>query len=173
MKSIAETFIAGHGIKAGFRPAATEGVFISLLCTLSKHGLLQEAVDLINETTGDTFEGSIGGIQAIGSTPHIPYLYKTPETIDLLLLTVPHRIGGSGTVLISIPEHLHEGTRSGRRSLTKSVDTINGLNIGAKLYLTASNPPQLGIINYTSHKELLELVQGLDLPGPTRDKVVQ
>lgn len=165
MKSVSTTFLEGFDITPQYRPIGTEQIIIGLLSTLAKHGYLEEAVGLIEENTDYVFTGSLAGISEVASTDVIPFLHKVPIAITVYLHLLPY--------LDSTEEYVHVPYtyEKDKRHIMTAVDHLNSLNLPFKVCLM-SRGTDLLIINATQKDKILEIVQPLNLPMPTLDRIM-
>ena len=174
MKSVASTLLEGFELTPNFRPSLLEDIVIGLISTLAKHGYLEEAVESIEKYTELIFTGNLDVISKVSSNDNIPYLFRYPDAISLLLNLLPSIAVIGEHDVVDIPSTILVGNnpRVQKRNLTKAIEVLNRLDIGVKFYLPYAAITQIAIINYEDHQDLLDILATLDLPTQVQDRIL-
>jgi len=170
MDSIASNLLAGFGVTGLLRPATTESVVVGLVSILAKHDLLKEAVELIEARTDLIFEGNLTTIKSIATHSDISFLYKYPDAIALLLHITPTLAIIDGHSEIGVLP-LSGTPRARKRSLVKSIEVLNSMDMGFKLYVP-SGDAELALISYETDEELRDIIVSLELPTQIQDRLM-
>lgn len=174
MKSIATTFLEGFGVSPEYRPVGLESILISMLIVAAKQGSLDAMIEQIESTSDYEFTGSLEAIKQVAVTEFIPYLHKNPETIMLLLSLQADLLEIDRYAIIDTPEDfIKTYPYVTRRELLKYIEVFNRLDCGVKLYAQqGSGIDKVGIIKYKDRDDLIDIIQLLDLPSYTRDRLI-
>ncbi len=172
IESIATSFVRGFGSEPKYRPSSMEDIIVGLLSTLIINGLLDEAVKVIEDNAGLDFTGDIKSIKGVGSHSSIPFMYKSPISIMILLSIIPNISTMSDHIILDIPIGTLNGSNK-RRALLKALDIINMRNMGIKVYNIHGTSDKLGVIKYNTQEDIMRIVQTLDLSPQTIDRITQ
>lgn len=185
MKSAAVVFVEMFNISSNrMRPAKLEGLLVSLLHTINKHGFLDEAIEDIESLIGFDVVNPEGlaYIKAVTKTPELVGLYKQEKAIKLLVKLQPSIAVCEGHTMVTL--ELSEVTEIVNRSnkshvyseLKKILGHINSLEVGFKIVQKPRDSllNEFHIVKYSSREELLGLLLEHGLQNPSvLDKVMR
>jgi len=161
--SIAKELISGFDLdKVLLRPTQVELVVIGLITTLSEYGLLDKAIENIEDNTDLRFDGDTDAIKTVARAPYVPFIFDKPRTIGLYLHVYPHTLVKD--TYTEIPAH-NMTVRSARTSMRY----INAANLGFKCFWLP-NRSGIGVLSYDSEYNLRQLIEKHKIPLHVQDK---
>jgi len=176
MKSAAIILLELFGVVGKLRPAKAEGIIVSLLHTLNKHGLVDEAIiDIANYTMLEQQSThGIKYIKSLTSSPEFVGLYNKQKALQLLLQMLPEISLIEETDVVSIPiatldQIINRKDKSNKyRELKRILKQINDVNLGFYIIQPSNTPSnEFRIIKASNRDEIIKILAKHDLQTPS------
>jgi len=168
LESIAKTLLDSVGISSQVRPISVEKVLTSLLVTIQRHKLMQEALqDLeLYAKMPHTGEISISAIEEIASVPELAFL-KVDSHIALFLRLLPDIMAADTYAASTLTDEeltnivgKETKKRHTKTKVSQALDAINSLAIGYKVIQEyGKDYTEFHILKFETKEELMSILK--------------
>jgi len=175
MKTAATILLEMFGVDGKIRPAKVEWLLVSLLYTLNKHDLIDEAIVDVSKHTLLDRVGISGSkfIKSLTSSPEFVGLYNKQKALQLLLQMLPEislieELGNITIPMDVLTTIINRNDKSNRyRELKRVLKQINEVNLGFYIVQQHSTPiNEFIVIKANSKDDIIKILTKHEIQTP-------